>query len=146
MAAVGAALLAGDSLLQAGRRPLLIFALDAIDELEADLGRADSQPKLEAFHDRLAELTFFDPACGCGNFLDDGQSAIACPRFSHVGFFCDLKGIINLDAETANGAGDVGMCEQELGWRKIASAPIDQLGLRSTERMRTELRWTDPSA
>jgi type II restriction/modification system DNA methylase subunit YeeA len=24
---------------------------------------------LEEFHNRLASLTFFDPACGCGNFL-----------------------------------------------------------------------------
>ncbi len=28
-----------------------------------------SQPKLRAFHDKIAGLTFFDPACGCGNFL-----------------------------------------------------------------------------
>lgn len=26
-------------------------------------------PKLRAFHNKLAYLTFFDPACGCGNFL-----------------------------------------------------------------------------
>ncbi|WP_223426092.1 DNA methyltransferase [Tateyamaria pelophila] len=25
--------------------------------------------ELEKFQDRLGELTFFDPACGCGNFL-----------------------------------------------------------------------------
>jgi hypothetical protein len=31
-----------------------------------DTGRANA---LKAFHDRLAKLTFFDPACGCGNFL-----------------------------------------------------------------------------
>lgn len=31
-----------------------------------DTGRRTS---LEAFHTRLAELRFFDPACGCGNFL-----------------------------------------------------------------------------
>ena len=27
------------------------------------------QAKLKRFHDQLAELHFFDPACGCGNFL-----------------------------------------------------------------------------
>ncbi len=31
-----------------------------------DSGR---RAELEAFHDRLARLRFFDPACGCGNFL-----------------------------------------------------------------------------
>ncbi|GAA5036447.1 DNA methyltransferase [Actinopolymorpha pittospori] len=40
-----------------------------LDDLEAELDSAGSQAKLRAFHDRLASLTFFDPACGCGNFL-----------------------------------------------------------------------------
>ncbi len=40
-----------------------------VDELEAQLAAADSRPKLRAFQQRLASLTFFDPACGCGNFL-----------------------------------------------------------------------------
>ncbi len=40
-----------------------------LDELEADLQAANSKPKLRSFLDRLAALTFFDPACGCGNFL-----------------------------------------------------------------------------
>jgi hypothetical protein len=28
-----------------------------------------NQKKLNAFHERMARLRFFDPACGCGNFL-----------------------------------------------------------------------------
>jgi hypothetical protein len=40
-----------------------------LDDLRDQLKRADSRPKLEAFRDKLATLTFFDPACGCGNFL-----------------------------------------------------------------------------
>jgi hypothetical protein len=40
-----------------------------LDGLEADLAKLDSRPQLRAFRDRLAGLTFFDPACGCGNFL-----------------------------------------------------------------------------
>ncbi len=40
-----------------------------LDELEAELASANSRPKLEKFHDKLASLTFLDPACGCGNFL-----------------------------------------------------------------------------
>ena len=31
-----------------------------------DTGRANA---LRAFHEKLAKLRFFDPACGCGNFL-----------------------------------------------------------------------------
>ncbi|MBM0226842.1 class I SAM-dependent DNA methyltransferase [Micromonospora sp. ATA51] len=40
-----------------------------LDDLEAELAAATTQPKLRAFHDKIANLTFFDPACGCGNFL-----------------------------------------------------------------------------
>jgi hypothetical protein len=40
-----------------------------LEELRDELTRAESRPKLEAFRDKLAKLTFFDPACGCGNFL-----------------------------------------------------------------------------
>ena len=35
-------------------------------KLRRDTGRKKA---LEDFHDRLSRLTFFDPACGCGNFL-----------------------------------------------------------------------------
>lgn len=31
--------------------------------------KRDREARLRAFHDKLAGLTFFDPACGCGNFL-----------------------------------------------------------------------------
>ena len=42
-----------------------------LDDLKKELERARlvSRPELERFHDKLANLTFFDPACGCGNFL-----------------------------------------------------------------------------
>ena len=46
-----------------------------LDDLRAELkrlaARKDSRRNAELirFHERLGELTFFDPACGCGNFL-----------------------------------------------------------------------------
>ena len=40
-----------------------------LDNLEAELENAKTQRTIQAFHDKMAELTFFDPACGCGNFL-----------------------------------------------------------------------------
>jgi hypothetical protein len=41
-----------------------------MDGLKAEFQRVKSQAtKLKAFHDKLAALNFFDPACGCGNFL-----------------------------------------------------------------------------
>jgi len=48
--------------------PLFMDGLRAeFDRMKA-LKRGRSQ-KLHAFLERLADLTFFDPACGCGNFL-----------------------------------------------------------------------------
>lgn len=41
-----------------------------MDDLRAEFERIKGQPaKLKAFHDKLGALNFFDPACGCGNFL-----------------------------------------------------------------------------
>ena len=40
-----------------------------LDDLEAELARITTKPKLEEFQDKLASLKFLDPACGCGNFL-----------------------------------------------------------------------------
>jgi hypothetical protein len=45
-----------------------------LDDLRAELARIkrlrrDRAAALRAFQARLAEMTFFDPACGCGNFL-----------------------------------------------------------------------------
>lgn len=41
-----------------------------MDDLRAEFERIKSQPtKLKVFHDKLGSLNFFDPACGCGNFL-----------------------------------------------------------------------------
>ncbi len=41
-----------------------------LDDLEAELEAACNSPqRLRNLHDKIAGLTFFDPACGCGNFL-----------------------------------------------------------------------------
>ena len=41
-----------------------------LDALWAEFGRVKSnKTRLFEFHKRLRQLTFFDPACGCGNFL-----------------------------------------------------------------------------
>lgn len=50
-------------------QPLFLDALR--QEFETIKARRDSkrQAMLEAFHEKLSVLRFFDPACGCGNFL-----------------------------------------------------------------------------
>lgn len=41
-----------------------------MDDLRAEFELIKGQPaKLKVFHDKLRALNFFDPACGCGNFL-----------------------------------------------------------------------------
>ena len=45
-----------------------------MDELRAEFERIKRRkqgalPALRAFHERIGRMTFFDPACGCGNFL-----------------------------------------------------------------------------
>lgn len=40
-----------------------------LDELRAELDAANTRPKLNKLHERLATLRYLDPACGCGNFL-----------------------------------------------------------------------------
>lgn len=50
-------------------RPLFLDALQVeFAEIKSRRG-TDRRNKLLAFHDKLASLVFFDPACGCGNFL-----------------------------------------------------------------------------
>jgi hypothetical protein len=43
-----------------------------LEELQAEFARLKkplNKKKLRAFHAKLSQLTFLDPACGCGNFL-----------------------------------------------------------------------------
>ena len=40
-----------------------------LDELHKEFEQAVTKPKLQALYDKLHTLKFFDPACGCGNFL-----------------------------------------------------------------------------
>jgi len=40
-----------------------------LDDLRTELEATRGLDALRRFHDRLASLNFFDPACGCGNFL-----------------------------------------------------------------------------
>ena len=41
-----------------------------LDELQQEFEKSKfNERKLKQLHDRIAKLRFFDPACGCGNFL-----------------------------------------------------------------------------
>ena len=50
-------------------KPLFLDELeDELDKLRTT-ARSDTLAEIDKFHDKLASLTFLDPACGCGNFL-----------------------------------------------------------------------------
>ncbi|MDR0322415.1 MAG: N-6 DNA methylase, partial [Treponema sp.] len=50
-------------------RPLFLDSLREEFEKIKNLSPSSRRERLIKFHDKLASLKFFDPACGCGNFL-----------------------------------------------------------------------------
>jgi len=70
-----------------------------MDELRTELARVKRNKKLlEAFYDKLPTLTFFDPACGCGNFLVIG--------------FRELR---QLEMDTIEAMGEIGLTNASRG-------------------------------
>ena len=70
-----------------------------MDELRAELAKVKRNKKLlEAFYNKLPTLTFFDPACGCGNFL--------------VIAFRELR---QLEMDTIEAMGDIGLTNASQG-------------------------------
>jgi len=70
-----------------------------MNELRAELAKVKRNKKLlQAFYDKLPTLTFFDPACGCGNFLVIG--------------FRELR---QLEMDTIEAMGDIGLTNASRG-------------------------------
>lgn len=63
-----------------------------LDELRAECASASSVKALEKLHERLSALTFFDPACGCGNFLIVAYREIRRLELEIMRRIRDLKG------------------------------------------------------
>jgi hypothetical protein len=75
-----------------------LFLDDLRAEFETIRARRTGRKKLfQAFHDKLAKLTFMDPACGCGNFLIITYREL---RLLEIDLLRELnpKGQLNLDA------------------------------------------------
>jgi hypothetical protein len=70
-----------------------------LNDLRAELAKVKRNKKLlEAFYDKLPTLAFFDPACGCGNFLVIG--------------FRELR---QLEMDTIEAMGDIGLTNASRG-------------------------------
>ena len=75
-----------------------------------------------------------------------GRARQLCPGTSDVDFLSDLDGVVNLDAEVADGALDLGVPEQQLHGAQVAGSPIDQRGLGPAQGVRSELEGIEPDA
>jgi len=70
-----------------------------MSDLRAELAKVQRNKKLlQTFYDKLPTLTFFDPACGCGNFLVIG--------------FRELR---QLEMDTIEAMGDIGLTNASRG-------------------------------
>lgn len=76
--------------------PLFLDKLrDELDEIKAIKTPKLQRQKIDAFRQKLSELTFLDPACGSGNFLT--ETYISLRRLENEALFVITKGQIMLD-------------------------------------------------
>ena len=73
-----------------------------------------------------------------------GRAGPLCPTSPDINLFGYCQRVIDLNAEIADRALDLGVPEQELHGSQVAGAPIDQRRLRAPQRMRTEQRRIEP--
>src|SRR5262249_30856871 len=82
------------------------------DDLRAEFNQLKSRrdtgrkKALEEFHDKLSKLTFFDPACGCGNFLvisyrelRDLEIAVLVERFGDEKRVLDIASLSSVNVD-----------------------------------------------
>lgn len=73
---------------------------DAISEVKVNKTRKD---RLEQFRNKLASLTFLDPACGSGNFLT--ETYISLRRLENEALKTVIQAETNMDGQTMLGGG-----------------------------------------
>jgi hypothetical protein len=85
-----------------------LFMDDLRSEFDRLKNRRDTGRKkaLEEFHNKLSKLTFFDPACGCGNFLviayrelRDLEIAVLTERFGEEKTVLDIASLSTVDVD-----------------------------------------------
>jgi hypothetical protein len=71
-----------------------------LDDLERafETARRDAR-RLRALHDRLAGMRFFDPACGCGNFLILAYRELRCLEIQILRRLSEIEGRIQLEID-----------------------------------------------
>ena len=85
--------------------PLFLDALkEEFETIKSITQEKQQRQKLDAFQDKLANLTFFDPACGSGNFLTESyvslrrlENEVIAFRNKGQGMFGDIANPIKVD-------------------------------------------------
>jgi hypothetical protein len=75
-----------------------------------------------------------------------GRACPLCPGSSDINLFGNRERVIDLDAEIADRAFDLGVTKQELYSPKVASAPVDQRGFGPAKGMGAEHPRIKPDA
>ena len=70
-----------------------------MDDFRAEFKKC-SKPKLHDFHHKLASLNFFDPACGCGNFLIIAYRELRLLELDVINAQFGNKKVAQLDVDT----------------------------------------------
>jgi hypothetical protein len=72
-----------------------------MDDLRAEFAKCKTnKTKLAAFHQKLARLNFFDPACGCGNFLIIAYRELRLLELEVINAQFGDKQVAQLDVDT----------------------------------------------
>jgi type II restriction/modification system DNA methylase subunit YeeA len=72
-----------------------------MDDLRAEFAKCKTnKTKLAAFHSKLARLNFFDPACGCGNFLIIAYRELRLLELEVINAQFGDKQVAQLDVDT----------------------------------------------
>ncbi len=74
------------------------------------------------------------------------QSIPLCSNTSDFNLFCNLKGIVHLDAEISHRAFDLGMSKQKLNGPEISGPSVDQGSFCASQRMGPKQPRVQPGA
>lgn len=75
-----------------------------------------------------------------------GTADRPCPEGSNIDLLRYGKGVVNLNAEVANRALDLGMAEQQLDGTQVPGSAVDQRDLCSAQRVGSEKAWVQANA
>ena len=95
---------------------------------------------------RSSLLLCMSPEVALSHRFELGRARQLCPGISDVDFLSDLDRVVDLDAEIADGALDLGVAKQELNGSEVPGSSVDQRRLGPPERVRAEFQRIETDA